>query len=271
MLSHLLTIQVLQQPEPTLRQQLQAFRQATRQLVLHTMPQQTHRLIQGKVQAGKRLAPLGINTHLATLPWQPCLSHTTQHRLATEVLRSQYRLSYAKASHILSDHHKLATRPAQLKGRTQWSATIKPQQQELYHTTHHHHTPTTAQGCRADGGSPPASVGEVQGTHRGAGASSTTPADFDSRPDLNIGADTKRTSEQKLEHPSKQSKTLPSIIFLQCPRCTHKLPGTKAAFDTNSLDSRIWCNSCQKQLFVRQWRCSCGLHWHTCPERQQSL
>ena len=59
---------------------------------------------------------------------------------------------------------------------------------------------------------------------------------------------------------------LPTIAFFRCPRCTHQLPATKTAFDQNHLDTRVWCNSCRKSLFVRQWQCACQLPWHTCPK-----
>ena len=245
-------------------------------MVIHTMAIEHHKLVKGTTQQGKRLASLGISTHLALLPWQPYLNEVARDRLAQEVLRSQYRLSQAKASQAITEHHKLATRQAQLKGRTRWSATIKPLHQGLYNISYHANTshpkqsiqPTTTttptshkgehhghQGSRAKGGPPPSSVGVAQGldipTSTHGPSSSTSPSDFSS----------------PLDAPMAPLPP-PSIIYLQCPRCTHQLPGTKAAFDTHNLDSRVWCNSCQQSLFVRQWRCRCGLPWHTCPTHQ---
>ena len=58
------------------------------------------------------------------------------------------------------------------------------------------------------------------------------------------------------------------IVFFRCPRCPHQLPGTKQAFDQGNLDKIIWCNQCQRNLFVRLWQCRCGLPWHTCPRHK---
>ena len=247
---------------PTLRQQLHAFRQATRQVVLATMTSEYHQLAKGRQQAGKRFASLGIDTHLATLPWQPCLTTQAQEKLAIEVLRSQHRLSPDKAKQTINGHMVLATRSIQLKGRTKWSASIKPYPHRIYHTSPDHSTaqPTqhqppppypAAEISRADGGPPSASAGTNPSTRiaEPGGSCSTTPADF-----IGHGAAAMGYAPQDF----------------QCPRCTHTLPCTRAAFNTHNLDSRLWCNTCRRSLFVKQWRCSCGLQWHTCPRHQQS-
>ena len=58
------------------------------------------------------------------------------------------------------------------------------------------------------------------------------------------------------------------IIFFRCPKCPHQVTGTKPAFHHHNLDTRIWCNQCQRQRFVRLWQCSCGIPWHTCPNHR---
>ena len=120
-------------PKATLRQQLQAFRQATRQLVHNTMSADMQGLFTGgSTLTGKRLAGLGINTFLAVMPWQPCLTQQAQSRVAMEILRSQYRLTHAKAGQAIAEHPKLPLRQIQLKGRTNWSRTIRYCRDPLY-------------------------------------------------------------------------------------------------------------------------------------------
>ena len=77
----------------------------------------------------------------------------------------------------------------------------------------------------------------------------------------------KRATEHTQQPPTSQPP-LPSIVFFQCPRCPHQLPGTKPAFHHKNMDTRIWCNSCQRSWFIRNWRCQCGLPWHTCPRHK---
>ena len=137
---------------PTLRQQLHAFRQATRLLVHSTMPTTSQTYFKGSSQmGGKRLASLGINTLLAVMPWQPCLTMQAKDRVAKEVLRSQYRLSHAEATQAIAEHTRLPLRQVQLKGRTNWSKTIHHYKPPLYTTptqspdhTHTHRTQATA-------------------------------------------------------------------------------------------------------------------------------
>ena len=144
------------QTRPALRQQLHAFRHAVRQLALHTMPETMHPLFRGKHQGHtKRLQGLGIHTHLAALPWQPCLTTGAQERLALEVLRSQHRLSPVKAGQAIEAKQVVPLRPVQLKGRAKWSSSIRPYQQALY-----------------------AAKAPNQSTTTTTGPSSTTPQDF---------------------------------------------------------------------------------------------
>ena len=182
---------------------------------------------------GKRLRPLGIDTCVATMPWQPCLSAALQAKLAQEVLRSQHKLTSPKAAQALEHHKQLPLRRLQLKGRTRWSQQLKRWPHPPYTTDDTHTTPTTAQ------------------------ASSTSPSDF-WRP-AEIATATGMGASAVIARP------LPNHIFLQCPKCTHKLSGTKPAFSHTNLDTKIWCNQCRRCRAVRQWQCPCELPWHTCP------
>ena len=66
--------------------------------------------------------------------------------------------------------------------------------------------------------------------------------------------------------PAVSTKPPPAkLVFFRCPKCPHQLNGTKPAFHHHNLDTRIWCNQCQRQRFVKLWQCSCNLPWHTCP------
>ena len=242
---------------PALRQQLHAFRHAVRQLALHTMAVTEHHLFKGHQQGHtRRLQGLGIHTHLAALPWQPCLTACVQQRLAQEVVRSQHRMTAKKATQAIDDHQRLPLRAIQLKGRSKWSATIRPYTKALYHT------PT------ANPSNPPTTAP----TQPHNAASSTTAHDF-WQPDCGVGTEPAKellvpppvVSSSAGSTPQTRQPQLPNITFFQCPRCPHKLPGTKAAFHHNNLDTRIWCNQCTRSLFVRLWQCSCGLPWHTCP------
>ena len=63
-------------------------------------------------------------------------------------------------------------------------------------------------------------------------------------------------------------QALPDIVHFQCPRCPHKLPGTRPAFRLNNLDYRLWCNQCRRCLFVKHWQCHCHISWHLCPQHR---
>lgn len=131
-----------------MQQQLQAFRQATRQLALHTIPTRLHHLFKGQNQVkGKRLASLAIATHIAILPWQSCHTQQTRERLAQEVLRSQHRLSQAKDTQAIADYQHMPIRQIQLKGRTRWSSTIR----RCTHPLYIHTTATAGQLCPCPG------------------------------------------------------------------------------------------------------------------------
>ena len=263
---------------PTLRQQLHAFRHTVRQLVLHTMPSEQQHLVKGTKQPhSKRLDSLGIATHLAILPWQPCLTAGMQERLAQEILRSQHRLSYAKARQAIAEHHHMAMRQVQLKGRAKWSGTIKPYKQPLYATHAQIPTDTTA---RASSTTPsdyhllPHALGGGQGGGRAVGDTVTgSAAAAASAPSTAISSSSpmypasqgQQSSGRSSMHIDQPHDPPPNVIYLRCPRCPHKLPGTKPVFHDHNLDQRVWCNSCRKSLFVRQWKCGCGLPRHVCP------
>ena len=230
---------------PTLRQQLHKFTQAMRQLVGNTMLPEHHYLMKGtRDKHGKRLASLGIATNLAILPWQPHFTLEAQHRLAQELLRSQYRLTIVQAERALRDRQQLATRPMQLKGRVKWSASIKAYTKQLYHTSQE----ASQQGASTSHEQPTTAIVD---TNNGQLDVDTGWGDGS----LTAGAAAAGGPNQPAH----------SIIYFQCPRCPHKLPGTREAFHLHNLDSRLWCNSCRKSLFVRKWRCSCNLPWHNCP------
>ena len=71
--------------------------------------------------------------------------------------------------------------------------------------------------------------------------------------------------QPRLDNGTTPPPPTPTVIFFKCPRCPHKISGIKPAFSQMTLDSRLWCNSCQRSLFVRHWQCSCGIPWHACP------
>ena len=163
-----------------MQQQLQAFRQATRQLALHTIPTRLHHLFKGQNQVkGKRLASLAIATHIAILPWQSCHTQQTRERLAQEVLRSQHRLSQAKDTQAIADYQHMPIRQIQLKGRTRWSSTIRRCTHPLYiHTTATAPPPdtTTSQHDKwADRVAGSQATGHAEA---GTPVCSTTPADY---------------------------------------------------------------------------------------------
>ena len=250
---------------PTMRQQIHAFRHATRQLVINTMPQQTHDLFRGKCgMHGKRLRTLGINTNLAILPWQPDITQATQQRIAQEVLRSQHRLSLTQACDALAEGRTMPLRHIQLKGRVKWSASIKPTKQPLYNQPTYHHTTTSATqaieqrghygrlGFSLSCAPPPTST-----------AAPTSTASTSHQPHTAAGSETHQPQTQQ-----PTPAPLPQLIFFRCPRCPHQLPGTRSAFRHNNLDARLWCNSCQRSLRINTWRCTCGLPWHQCPQHR---
>ena len=82
--------------------------------------------------------------------------------------------------------------------------------------------------------------------------------------DVNHDRPDPRPASTHDEPPSKKAKALPNHLFLTCPKCPHKLSGTKEAFCLNNLDSRIWCNQCRRSWYTKKWQCPCHLPWHTC-------
>ena len=253
---------------PTLRQQLHTFRHTTRQLVINTMPQQAHTLFKGKSDMhGKRLGTLGINTNLAILPWQPDITPSTRTRIAQEILRSQHRLSLKQACAALEEGKAVALRQLQLKGRAKWSANIKPHGQAIYNQPTRHDTATstkhTTQAIEQRGhygrlgfslscAPPPTRYHQPTNT-----AASTQPHDYH-----DPGSQAQHQPHTKQHIPTPP---LPQHIFFGCPRCTHRLPGTRTAFRHDNLDERIWCNICKRARFIGAWRCQCGIPWHQCP------
>ena len=253
------------QQRPTLRRQLHAFRQAIRQLVHHTMGTAQHYLFKGRKDTTKRLHTLGINTCIAILPWQPCLTLQMQTTLAHEVLRSQRRFSHLKAQQALAAHHQLPLRPIQLKGRARWSQHLKPPKHAIY-------TATPSQPTQAGDSSDHTARPKEQGVSTRLEVSPMSPAlDLSSsapqcpQPDQPDSTTTPPPQNQDIRTIHATTATQPNFIYLRCPRCPHQLPGTKPAFRHNNLDTRVWCNQCQKSLFIRLWQCKCGIPWHTCP------
>ena len=241
---------------PTLRQQLHNFRLATRQLAISTMAVEHHRLFKGmQAKHEKRLSSIGINTNVAILPWQPCLTQEAQKRLAQEILRSQYRLSPIQAERALQEQRQMATRQIQLKGRTRWSGSIKPLTKPLYQS--HEQSKSSEQHPTAT------SSTATNEQHRHNQCTPTSKEDV-SRVDGSLITGDAGAGVQHLA----VSTNLPTLIYFKCPRCPHRLPGIRAAFQSHNLDTRLWCNSCRKSLFVKQWQCSCGIPWHVCPHHQ---
>ena len=209
---------------PTLRQQLTAFRQTIRQVVQQTMDSSHHGLFVGQPSKGRRLATLGVSTNLAVLPWQPYIAKDLQDRVAQEVLRSQHRLTLAKATQAMAAKQQVRIHTIQLKGRAKWAKGLKPYKGPFYK----------------------ASTGDTTGS----------------------STDTHRPcmpTNPPIEPPTKRARTLPTLIFLQCPKCPHKLPGTRSSFQDHNLDSKVWCKQCHCSRLVKQWQCTCGVPWHLCP------
>ena len=163
-----------------------------------------------------------------------------------ELLRSQHNLTRPKAEHALQVQQAMPMRRLQLKGRARWMSQLTKAKHTLYLT--HSTTPPATQ---------PSSTTST--------SSSTTPADFETPLSLGHGADLRIRAPGSDDGGLSAQTTLPQLVFFQCPRCPHKLPGAKAAFDLGQLDRRIWCNQCARSLFVRTWQCQCELPWHTCP------
>ena len=82
------------------------------------------------------------------------------------------------------------------------------------------------------------------------------------------------TSMSSSTHPSdynpgiSSSSNSPTTIFLRCPKCPHKVIGTKQVFSHDTLDVKTWCNHCRRSWAVCRWQCSCELPWHACPLHQ---
>ena len=265
------------------------------------MPTTLHHLFKGRqVGQTKRLQNLGIHTHthLAAMPWQPCLTQAMQARLAQEVLRSQHRLSPAKATQAMADHQFMAIRPIQLKGRAKWSSSIRPYTKAMYsNMSHHHHQPNTPGPASTTPhdyhqednpapvamllGTPPAYPNVGVGEHDTRSATLLLDPSPVASSDLKVDASTTASMHDQpaplasvalpdtaISHQHRIPPPLPCVVFFRCPCCPHQLPGTTAAFDTHNLDNRVWCNQCQRQLFAKLWQCSCGIPWHTCPAHQ---
>ena len=119
----------------TLRHQLCAFRRAVRKLVVTTCAPRYHKLVKGIQKPAQRLQHLGIDTHLAVLPFQPHCTHEMFQQIAKEVLRSQRLMSQAGAQALLEQHKEIPVHRLQLKGRVKWMRGLKQWPRPLYSNT----------------------------------------------------------------------------------------------------------------------------------------
>ena len=129
-----------------------------------------------------RLRALGISTYLATLPWQPNLTHKGKEAVAVEILRSQHGLHRPKAQQALHEHARVQIRRLQLKGRAKWFESIPHIPHDLYPamntTTHDTHTqPPTNTANPATGLCPLAPPSTSAGAAGGAATTASSSSD----------------------------------------------------------------------------------------------
>ena len=56
-----------------------------------------------------------------------------------------------------------------------------------------------------------------------------------------------------------------NIAFCACPNCKKVEPSARNSFQLYDLDCKLQCKACLKSRAVKEWNCSCGVRWHTCP------
>ena len=81
-------------------------------------------------------------------------------------------------------------------------------------------------------------------------SSSTSPSDY--------------RQEHQQESGRQPQQRAPDLVFMQCPKCPHKLLGSRPAFNLQQLDAKTWCKQCKRSWAVHRWQCSCQIPWHTC-------
>ena len=111
---------------PTLRQQLHLFTLQVRRCCRQYFHTKHHHLFRAGPAKGKRLLGLGIDTHLAILPFQIPLAEHARRRIAVEVLRSQRHMTATQAEQAIRTHQLCTPRPLLLKGRADWENTSNP-------------------------------------------------------------------------------------------------------------------------------------------------
>ena len=265
-------------PKTSLRQQLHGFRIAVRRIVTQTMHRSDHKLWVGMHTSQHRLRKLGITTHLATLPWQPCLTQQAKANLAIEIIRSQYGKTRIQATQALHDHTPLPFKRAQMKGRARWMDSIQltphPYPPSLtQHQPHHdastqHHSTISHTGASSSSQQARQSSSSSVGPLSLATPSGGADADADRHDDHSLLAATNGDDQTTQGIPPPPPQPLPQAVFFQCPKCPHMLPAANRNFATNQLDRKVWCNPCRRSIPTTRWQCSCGLQWHVCPQHK---
>ena len=59
---------------------------------------------------------------------------------------------------------------------------------------------------------------------------------------------------------------LQTTEFYTCPKCNNVEPSDCVKFSFKNLDQKQKCNTCRRQVTVKDWNCRCGVRWYLCPE-----
>ena len=284
---------------PTLRQQLHRFRAIMQQVVRLTCSSQDQWLLQGRDATQHRLQGLGVTTHLTILPWQPHLTPTAQQQIALEVLKSQQGITQPKAMAALQAQRPIVQRRLLLRGRAKWSQAIPNMAHTIYPPfplpppPQPSPMPPKGRGDMADAVHHPAATSsepvpsscrqttsstdqthimgrgdKADPTNRPSPPQPTPHMQLSCHPSNNTTSSSTSPSDYWQEHQQESGRQpqqrAPDLVFMQCPKCPHKLLGSRPAFNLQQLDVKTWCKQCKRSWAVHRWQCSCQIPWHTC-------
>ena len=242
--------------KPTLGHQMKEFRLATRRMVSTMCREVDRQFFRGAPQQVLRLHGCGINTGLAVMPMQLHLRPGVRDHLAAQVLRSQRRLTISEAHKIMREHRHIPLKGIQTRGRTRWMTTLKMWEGgKIFEGEAQHATSIQSTSSTPSSSTTP----WTSTTPPTLSSATTTPILSTATSTCAMAINGAAAAAEATRHNGK-----PNVIYFKCPRCPTATDASRKAFDLAKLDGKTWCKSCSRSLPIKEWRCICGIPWHTC-------
>ncbi len=70
--------------------------------------------------------------------------------------------------------------------------------------------------------------------------------------------------EEKERKVKEAYKNADEPRMFSCNVCENKIPATRKAFCSTTLDTKTWCGRCKKSLMAKGFACPCGAPWYKC-------